>query len=111
MAEEDLSGHEVIPPLTSEGEARELAWEYAERFVFRNYRPSKPPRIEAEEFALVYVPYHVYARQGQPLRKAALVEGFTGAVGKVKDVPEVFEVVAAVKAPATFFTNKEGQFR
>lgn len=41
----------------------------------------------------MYVPYYVYAREGRPLRKAALVEGFTGAVGQVKDVPPVFQSI------------------
>lgn len=94
----DLAAGQVIRPRTSESEAEELTREYIERFVFRRYRPSKPPKLEEERFALIYVPYYVYAMEGQPLRKAALVEGFTGAVGRVKDVPEISELVTGRNA-------------
>ena len=83
----------VIPPHTSEAEAEQLAQEYIEKFVRRRYRPSKPSDIVREGFDLVYVPYYVYAREGQPLRKAVLIEGFTGAVGQVKDVPPVLRSI------------------
>ena len=84
---------EMIPAHTSEAEAEQLAQEYIEKFVMRRYRPSRTAEIVREEFELVYVPYYVYAREGQPLRKAALIEGFTGAVGKIKDVPPVLRSV------------------
>jgi hypothetical protein len=84
---------EIIPAHTSQAAAEELSREYIKKFVRRRYRPSKPSNIEREGFELVYVPYYVYAREGQPLRKAALIEGFTGAVGQVKDVPPVLQSV------------------
>ncbi len=77
---------EIIPAHTSQVEAEELSQEYIEKFVRRRYRPSKPSNIVRESFELVYVPYYVYAREGRPLKKATLIEGFTGAVGQVKDV-------------------------
>ena len=89
IEEKDLGDEEVIPPRTLEIEAGELAREYAEKYVYRRYRPTKLPTIERERFALTYVPYYVYAREGQPLHKAALVEGLTGTLGRVKDVPEI----------------------
>lgn len=89
VEERELGDGEVILPCTSEVEAGDLAREYAEKYVSRRYRPSKRPTIEVERFSLIYVPYYVYAREHQPLHKAALVEGFTGALGRVKDVPEI----------------------
>lgn len=89
VEERELGDGEVILPCTSEVEAGDLAREYAEKYVSRRYRPSKWPTIEVERFSLIYVPYYVYAREHQPLHKAALVEGFTGALGRVKDVPEI----------------------
>lgn len=89
----EVAREEAIPPRTSEAEAEQLAQEYIEKFVMRRYRPSKPSNIVREEFGLIYVPYYVYASEGQPLRKAALVEGFTGAVGQVKDVPPVLQSI------------------
>ena len=91
--EMEVGPEEVIPPHTSETEAERLAQEYIEKFVMRRYRPSKTADIVREGFELVYVPYYVYAREGHPLRKAALVEGFTGAVGRIKDVPPVLRSV------------------
>lgn len=85
---------EVIFPATSEDEAEELSGGYIEKFVARRYRPSGTPEITRERSALIHVPYYVYARDGQPLRKARLVEGFTGAVGRVRDVPPVLEAVS-----------------
>ncbi len=84
---------EVIPPHTSETEAEQLSREYTEKFVRRRYRPSRTTDIVREKFELVYVPYYVYAREGQSLRKAALIEGFTGAIGRVEDVPPVLQSV------------------
>ncbi len=89
VEERELGDGEVITPRTSEAEAGELGREYAEKYVSRRYRPAKPPTIEADRFSLIYIPYYVYVREGQPLHKAALVEGFTGALGRVKDVPEI----------------------
>ena len=82
----EVDGEEVISPRTSEAEAKQLAREYIEKFVMRRYRPSRTSNIEQEKFELIFVPYYVYASEGQPLHKATLIEGFTGAVGKVKDV-------------------------
>ena len=95
-AEEERSvlGEEVIPPTTSGDEAEELSGEYIEKFVARRYRPSGMPEITRERSALIYIPYYVYAQKGRPLHKARLVEGFTGAVGKVRDVPPVLEAVS-----------------
>lgn len=95
--EAELGKEEVIRPRTSEAEAAELMQEYLDKFVARRYRPVRPPEVESERLALIYVPYYVYAREGQPIRKAALVEGLTGTVGKVKDVPEVFKAVTSAK--------------
>ena len=89
----EAGAEEVIPAYTSQAEAEELSQEYIEKFVRRRYRPSKPSNIKREGFELVYVPYYVYARKGQPLQKAALVEGLTGAVGRVKDVPPVLQSI------------------
>lgn len=99
--EMEVDRGEVIPPYTPEAEAEQLSQEYIEKFVRRRYRPSKSPNIVRERCDLVYVPYYVYARDGQPLKKAALVEGFTGAIGKVKDVPPVLQSIESVgKEPA-----------
>ncbi|CAN5697067.1 hypothetical protein BH24ACT22_BH24ACT22_11940 [soil metagenome] len=89
----EVDPEEVIPAHTLQAEAEELSREYIEKFVRRRYRPSKPSNIEREGFELVYVPYYVYAREGRPLQKAALIEGFTGAVGRVKDVPPVLQSI------------------
>lgn len=86
---------EIMSPQTSEEEATQLAREYVEKLVMRRYRPSQPPRIRVEQSKLIYVPYYVYARKGEPLRKAVLIEGFTGAVGKVKDVTPVLQTIAS----------------
>lgn len=94
----DISEDEVISPYTSAVEAEYMAQEYIEKFVMRRYRPSQPPHIQRTQFELIYVPYYIYAREGQPLRKAALVEGFTGAIGKVKDVAPVLQAVTTEKA-------------
>lgn len=94
--EMEVDREEVIPPYTLEAEAEQLSQEYIEKFVRRRYRPSKSPNIVREDFDLVYVPYYVYAREGQPLQKAALIEGFTGAIGKVKDVPPVLQSIEDV---------------
>lgn len=94
----EASEDEVIFPHTSEVEAEYMAQEHIEKFVMRRYRPSQPPHIERTQFELIYVPYYIYAKEGQPLRKAALVEGFTGARGKVKDVAPVLQAVATEKA-------------
>lgn len=91
--EVEVVAEEVIPAHTSEAEAEQLAQEYIEKFVMRRYRPSRTAEIVREEFELVYVPYYVYAREGQPLQRAALIEGFTGAVGRIKDVPAVLRSV------------------
>ncbi len=87
--EVNLRAGQVIRPRTSESEAEDLTQKYIERFISRRYRPSKPPKLEEERFALIYVPYYVYVREDQPLHKAVLVEGFTGALGRVKDVPDI----------------------
>lgn len=100
LREKDFGDHRVISPLTSEAEAGELAREYVDKFVARRYRPARPPTVEREKFALIYVPYYVCAREGQPLHKAALVEGFTGALGRVKDVPEIRAALADGSAAA-----------
>jgi hypothetical protein len=92
--ETTVGAGEVILPRTPRAEAERLSQEYVERFVTRRYRPSRPPTIERERFETFYVPYYVYAREGQPLHKAALVEGFTGALGRVKDVPVIREALA-----------------
>jgi hypothetical protein len=89
-----VGAEEVILPRTSEAEAEQLSQEYIGEFVTRRYRPSKPPTIERERVETFYVPYYVYAREGQPLHKAALIEGFTGARGRVKDVPAIREALA-----------------
>lgn len=89
----EVDREEVIPPRTTEAEAERLAQEYIEKFVMRRYRPSRTADIVRERFELVYVPYYVYAREGQPPRKATLIEGFTGAVGQVKDVPPVLQSI------------------
>jgi hypothetical protein len=86
---------EVILPRTPEAEAEQLSREYVRKFVTRRYRPSKPPTIERERLETFYVPYYVYAREGQLLHKAALIEGFTGARGRVKDVPAIREAFAS----------------
>lgn len=96
---------EVISPHTGVAEAEQLAREYIEKFVVRRYRPSQTPEIVRERFKLVYVPYYVYAREGQPLRKATLVEGFTGDVGRVKDVPPVLQ---SITRQETANVGKEG---
>lgn len=84
---------EMLSPHTSEAEAEKLSNEYIEKFVARRYRPSKPSSIVRDGFDLIYVPYYVYARESQPLRKAALIEGFTGAIGQVKDVPPIYKSI------------------
>ena len=86
---------EVIPPRTSEAEAEQLSQEYVQKFVTRRYRPSKPPTIEREKFETFHVPYYVYAKEGQLLHKAALIEGFTGARGRVKNVPVIHEALTS----------------
>lgn len=100
---------EVLPPRTSDSEAEQLSQEYIQRFVTRRYRPAKPPTIEREKFETFYVPYYVYAREGQMLHKAALIEGFTGARGRVKDVPVIREALANGRAVAN--PGKGGQYR
>ena len=92
--ERDVREEELIHPLTSGDEAEELSGEYIEKFVARRYRPSGTPEITRERSALIYIPYYVHAQKGRPLRKARLVEGFTGAVGRVKDVPPILEAVS-----------------
>ena len=89
-----VGAEEVILPRTPEAEAERLSREYAQQFVTRRYRPSKPATIEREKFETYYVPYYVYTRENQPLHKAALIEGFTGARGRVKDVPVIREALA-----------------
>lgn len=89
----EVSREELIAPSTSSAEAECLAQEYIEKFVVHRYRPTRPPTIVRERCELIYVPYYVYARGGLPLQKATLIEGFTGAVGKVKDVPPVLHSV------------------
>ncbi len=106
--EVDLREEEVIRPRTSEAEAAELMQEYLVKFVARRYRPTRSPELESERFALIYVPYYVYARAGKPIHEAALVEGLTATTGKVKDVPEIFEAVASAK-PVTAIGEK-GRF-
>jgi hypothetical protein len=96
--EEDPEDRRVISPRTSEAEAGELAREYVDKFVARRYRPVRSPTVELEKFALIYVPYYVYAREDQPLHRAALVEGFTGALGRVKDVPEIRAALTSASA-------------
>lgn len=88
-----VEAREVIPAHTSGAEAEQLSQEYIKRYVTRRYRPSKPPTIEKEEFETFYVPYYVYAKENQPLHEAELVEGFTGARGRVKDVPAIREAL------------------
>ncbi|MGF1471815.1 MAG: hypothetical protein ACFB50_08760 [Rubrobacteraceae bacterium] len=89
----EVDREEVITPCTPEAEAEQLAQEYIEKFVTRRYRPSRPSDIVREKFELIYVPYYVYARAGHPLQKAALIEGFTGDVGRVRDVPPVLRSI------------------
>lgn len=91
----NVEAEEVILPHTSESEAEQLSEEYVKKFVTRRYRPIKPPTIEREDFTMFYVPYYVYAREGQPLHKSALIEGFTGARGRVKDIPVIREALAS----------------
>ncbi len=106
--EVDLGEEEIIRPRTSEAEAAELMQEYLDKYVARRYRPTRPPEVETERFTLIYVPYYVYAREGQPIRKAALVEGLTGTVGKVKEVPEIFEAVTS--AELVMAIGEKGRF-
>lgn len=89
-----VGAEEVISPRTPEAEAERLSQEYVKKFTTRRYRPSKPPTIEREKFETFYVPYYVYARESQPLHKAALIEGYTGARGRVKDVSVIREALA-----------------
>lgn len=93
VGELEVDEEEVIAPRTSEAEAEQLAQEYIEKFVMRRYRPSRTSNIEQEKFELIFVPYYVYAREGRPLHKATLIEGFTGTVGKVKDVPPLMHSI------------------
>jgi hypothetical protein len=102
-----VKAEEVIPSRTSEAEAERLSYEYVKEHVARRYRPSKPPTIEKEEFKTFHVPYYVYAREGQPLHKAELVEGFTGSRGWVKDVPAIYEMV---REDTTFTGVGEGRW-
>lgn len=95
-----VEAEEVIPAHTSEAEAERLSQDYVKRYVTRRYRASKPPIIDREEFATFYVPYYVYAREDQPLHKAVLIEGFTGARGRVKDVPAIREALTDGEAVA-----------
>jgi hypothetical protein len=111
VVERDLEGERVIPPRTSGAEAGELAREYAEKFVYRRYRPARLPVIEEEDALLIYVPYYVYAKTGQRPDKAALVEGFTGSVGRVRDVPEVLEATTLALATAVESAGEKGRFR
>lgn len=89
----EVERDELIAPHTPESEAEELSQEYIEKFVRRRYRPSRTPGIVREKFELIFVPYYVYGQDGQPLRKATLVEGFTGDMGQVKDVPPVLRSI------------------
>lgn len=98
IGEKNFGDQRVISPLTSEAEAGELAREYVDKFVARRYRPARAPTVEREKFALIYVLYYVCARESRPLHKAALVEGFTGALGRVKDVPEIRAALGAGSA-------------
>ncbi|MGB3634664.1 MAG: hypothetical protein WA982_11535 [Rubrobacteraceae bacterium] len=91
--EMEVDPEEVIPPHTSEAEAEQLSQEYIEKFVRRRYRPIRTSSIVREGFELIYVPYYVYAKEGQPLKKAILIEGLTGAVGQVRDVPPVLRSI------------------
>jgi hypothetical protein len=97
-----VGAEEVILPRTSEAEAEQLSQEYIGEYVTRRYRPSKPPTIERERVETFYVPYYVYARDGQPLHKAALIEGFTGARGRVKDVPAIREALTRDEITKSF---------
>lgn len=90
-----VEAERVIPPHTSEAEAEQLSREYVKRYTTRRYRASKPPIIEREEFETFHVPYYVYAREDQPHHKAMLIEGFTGARGRVKDVPAIREALTS----------------
>ena len=91
--EREVSQAEIIPPQTSWAEAEQLSREYIEKFVMRRYRPVRSAGIVQENFGLVYVPYYVYAREGQPLKKASLIEASTGALGRVRDVPPILQSI------------------
>lgn len=92
--EREVGRGEIISPQTPWKEAGQLSQEYIEKFVMRRYRPSRSADIQQEAFSLIYVPYYVYAKRGQLLKKAALIEASTGALGRVKDVSPVLQSIA-----------------
>lgn len=84
---------QLLRASTSRERAEELAREYLDWLAHRRYRAVRRPRLEQDTSELLYVPYYVYARDRDPTYRATVVEGLTGAVGRVRDMPYLKDAV------------------
>ena len=96
----------VVPSEVSGIEAYRLSREHVEHFVMRRYRPGGPPSIAQESLCLIHVPYRVYDSGGRWPEEALLVEGLTGARGRVKAIPGIGR--ALTLADISLADNKGG---
>lgn len=100
-AESYVAAETVLGTRAAADEAARLGLEYIKTLIGQRYRPARPPTVEQEACELLYVPYYAYAGESTPPGKAVLIEGLTGSLGRVEDVPAIYETFRAGRTPVS----------